>query len=521
MTGNSGRDATLPFAGAGSGLLAALDKLAALADNRLVLWATVLALTSLFWLTSRLPMADLPQHAGQVSLWRDVLLSTSPWSDRLWINLGTPYLVGYALALPLAMVLPVGVALSIVMSCAFVAFVGSFVALRKELGGDPRLDWLGLPSFFGLAWQWGFYPFVVLAPLVFVFVLICYRHVAAPTFATALGLSGVGLIMLFGHGLTFIFAFVVGGALVLVSSRSVRQFIRLGIPFALLASAFLLFFLASRAFGTPAQNDGLITGFFPLMRLSVMFAMSHGFGQELAVASAALFLIPIVLGLELDKRSAVPFAVLAAWIMLMPHGAMGTGYFFERFGMFSLPFYLVMWRRPTGISAPARIGQSASLVAMVLVTWASFALMAHRIQSFGREVADFETVLAAAEPGKRAMGIKTDYSSPAAAHSFMYLHFATWYQVDKRGLVDFNFAQIHNLVVRYKPEHLPAVGLNFEWQSHNVDWHRHRARDYDYYFVRHGQRAIPPQLVANGECSIDAVASSGAWTLLKRGACKN
>ena len=60
----------------------------------------------IFWLAPHPPMIDLPEHAAQVALLRDLLLGQSPWGDLFRINLFTPYLLGYALALPLSFLMP-------------------------------------------------------------------------------------------------------------------------------------------------------------------------------------------------------------------------------------------------------------------------------------------------------------------------------------------------------------------------------------------------------------------------------
>lgn len=119
--------------------------------------ATVIFAGATFWFAPRLPMADLPQHAGQVAVWHDLLLGTSKWQSLVYTNYFTPYLVGYSSAPLLSFVVPVSAALKIVHALAFYGFVAACVALRGRLGGDRRLDWLFMPGFFGYAYAWGFY----------------------------------------------------------------------------------------------------------------------------------------------------------------------------------------------------------------------------------------------------------------------------------------------------------------------------------------------------------------------------
>ena len=329
---------------------------------------------------------------------------------------------------------------------------------------------------------------------------------------------GVGLVLLVGHGMAFLFACTVAGGLMLVASRSMRDLaVRLA-PLCVLGCALVVFLLATKGFDTPLGDIRFIWGFDPVGRALSLFALSHGFTVELAMVSAGLLLVPWALGSRPNPAVAWPFAVLVVWVLTMPKDMLGAVHWGERFGMFTMPFFALLWSRST---AERSLRSNVAAVALVAGCWASLGVMALRLHQFGKESMDFEIVLAAAEPSKRALSIGSDNSSKAALHPFLYVQHAAWYAADKQGLVDYDFASLHNLIVRFRSDHRPPLDVDFVSHSHNVDWHRHRARDYDYYFVRHGQRAIPPQLVANGECSIDAVASSGAWTLLKRGACKD
>ena len=468
-------------------------------------------------------MVDLPQHAGQVALWRDLLSSSSPWSELMRINLFTPYLAGYGVALPLAFLMPAGTAIKVVLTCALLGFVAACVALRKECRGDPRLDWLLITPFFGFAWQFGFVTFLVVAPLVIVFVRFSLRHARACSIETSAILIGLGLLMLLSHGLAFVFACAVGVALATAHASSVRGLASTAVPYVMLGIAFVGFFAASKGFDAPPASGvaGLSYSVGFASRIAVLFAFNHGFTGEMAMMSMLLLLAPFAIGAVKDWRMAVPAAVLLLVILAVPHSVMGTSYLFQRFDLFLLPLFIMMFAaRPTA-ERNSDVREHFAVAAMVLACWAGLALMGHRLIAFGREAGEFDAVLAAAEPGKRALAISVDASSVAVDHPVVYSHFATWYQAEKKGLVDFNFANFHPQVVRYRPEHMPPAGIEFDRASHNVDWKKHRARDYDYYFVRHGRWPIPPQLIANGECRIETVAVSGAWTLLARGACQD
>src|SRR5580698_1531124 len=68
--------------------------------------AALLLGATMVWLAPRPPMEDFPQHVAQVTLLRDLLRGTSPWSDLLRINWFTPYLLGYGATLLLSSAMP-------------------------------------------------------------------------------------------------------------------------------------------------------------------------------------------------------------------------------------------------------------------------------------------------------------------------------------------------------------------------------------------------------------------------------
>lgn len=493
-------------------------RLETIAESRRLLWATVVLCASIMWLTPRLPMVDLPQHAAQIALWRDLISANSPWDGFVQTNLKTPYLVGYMLALPFAAVLPIESAIRIVLSVACLSFIAASIALRREYGADQRLDWLIVPSFYGLAWKWGYYPFLVAAPFMVLLIHLALKHVRNVQAKTGCAIFAIGTILLFAHGMAFLFGCALAVLIVLQHSITIRKLAVAMVPFVLLGIVMSAFVLFTSGFDTPFESVRFIWGFDPVVRMLSLIALCHDFTAGLALLSMGLLLVPLVLGLELNRAALLPAGFLAAWVLVMPKDMLGAVHWAERFGMLTMLFFALAWRRPTREEATSA-APGASLL-LVLACWASLASTGWRIHQFGYEAADFEVVLGAAQSGKRALNVTVDPSSTVVDHPFQYIQHAAWYQADKQGLVDYNFASLHNLVVRYRQGQRPPLDVDFAWRSHNVDWHKHRARAYDYYFVRHGEKQIPPQLIHNGECRIETVATSGAWTLLKRGECK-
>src|SRR5690348_6105413 len=66
--------------------------------GRIALVAIVSALAAIpVWLPAFPPMTDMPQHAAQVAMLREISHNAFPYSDLFEINWFTPYLVGYLL----------------------------------------------------------------------------------------------------------------------------------------------------------------------------------------------------------------------------------------------------------------------------------------------------------------------------------------------------------------------------------------------------------------------------------------
>src|SRR5262245_17337319 len=168
-------------------------------------------------------MSDLAQHAGQVAVWRDLLSGTSKWQALLYVNYFTPYLLGYGLALALSFLMPVAAALKLALMLAYYLFVAACVMLRRRLDGDARLDWLFIPGFFGYAFVWGFYPFLIAVPIAVLFMVAAHRYAERPALASGALVLLAGLALFYAHGMAFLFANAVGVVFVLLGHRTIAR----------------------------------------------------------------------------------------------------------------------------------------------------------------------------------------------------------------------------------------------------------------------------------------------------------
>lgn len=488
-----------------------------MAERRDVFWAAVLFGAAIVWLAPRPPMSDLPQHVAQVQLWKDLLLGQSPWAELFRINLLTPYLTGYAVALALSFVLPILAAFKLILSLAYVVFVASAVQLRAAMGGDRRLDWLFLPGWFGFAFDWGFYGFLVAAPIALQFMRFAFLHATAKGGrAPAFWLVGLGGLLLVSHGLMFLFAGLVGGAWLLACARGLHALVRAMWPYAVLGGLCLISFVVTRQVEAPAELTGMQYGLMPWMRPLALAAYVQSAGNlTMLPATVLLVAVPLLCGFRLDGPRAVPLGVVLLIGLLVPTRALSTDFLWERFALFALPA-LALALRPV---APSQLRASSSLLAAAVLI--SLSWHAYRTLAFAVENRDFETVLAAAAPGKRAAAgaLIQDQGSAAARNPFLAVYQPHWYQVEKGGLVEFNFAYFHPQIVRYRSARIPYTGFAFEAHFTRFDWALPQARLWDYLFVRREGTDLPPEVFARPPCPLRLVKEAGRWMLWERTRC--
>jgi hypothetical protein len=503
-----------------------------------VLWGALV-----FWVAPHPPMLDLPQHAGQVALLRDIVLGQSPWADLFRLNFFTPYVLGYGLALPLSMVMSVAAALKVLLSLGFIAFIIMSVKVRQHFEADARLDWLFIPGFFGFAYAWGFFTFLVASALGLAFILASARAAERRSAARSGGLLVIGLALLASHGLVFMFAWGVGGLLVLASTRRLRDLVPGLWPYAVLLLAAVLYFWIGREVHTGLEGnmDNATQWHWGWeYRHRVLYYAAGAGGQEKSglvflPVFAAMAAAPWVMGLRPRWRFrwvAVPFVCTTAWLLLVPHVALTTAFLFERFALFLLPAYAWLFAAPIGRAEPGIAGQAVGRassavpawrglvgVAMVAATaWVVLGVHSVAAWRFGRESADFDRVLQTLEPRQRALSMLFDRSSEAAKHKLSYMHHPLWYQAEKQGLVDFNFAWFPPQIVRFRPDRLPGVPPLFDWFPERFNWAENRGNDYRYFLIRHSE-PIPPTLFDGAPCAPQLVSQHGKWSAYERRAC--
>lgn len=498
------------------------------------LWRSIFLLTVTFgilvnWLAPHPPMTDLPQHAGQVALLRDILLNQSPWAELFRINWFTPYVIGYGLALPLSLFMPIATAFKLMLSIAFVAFVWMCIKLRQHFGGDARLDWLFPLPFFGFAYQWGFLTFLLAAPIGLWFILLADRFASNPSFDRGLGLTLTGILLLASHGLVFVFAAATGGLLLLVRIGTNSKLARPIIPYVILGLLCGIYFLISRhmqaGMESSISSEFIWSGGFSRLPKALVYSLGvNASGIEPLVfipAAIALFALPWLLGLRINWRNTpglLPFAMVAFIMLAVPTFALDTQFLYQRFGLFLIPAYAWAFMRGNDTPPPSTRNMLAALVIVTLLTWAALVVHAAKAWNFRQATAEIDQQISHLKPGQRALMLMFSPGISSHDKANILAHYPAWYQAERQGLVDFNFAWFPPQIVRYRPEQLPAVAPGFEWHPERFDWAEHQGDDYRYFFVhRLDQSSADP--FGSAGCKPALVFDSAEWKIYERRSC--
>ena len=493
---------------------------------RIAFWLMVLWGAGIVWLAPHPPMIDLPQHAGQLALLKQILSGDTRWAGLFQINPLTPYLIGFGLTLPLTFVMPIVAAMKLMLSLAYLAFVGMCILLRRHFEADARLDWLFVCSFFGFAWHWGFFTFLTAAPLGLWFILLADKQAQSGSLRQGLGLLATGLVLLVSHGLVFLFSLSLGVVMLVLRNRQSLQLLRRAWPHAGIVLGLLAYFIArgptEAVLALPPTVPSVMWQ-LGLRHEVLYYAFGLSWAPPFALAALVMAAAPWLMGLRIERSrwpAIVPFGLLALGLTFVPSFMFETSFVYQRFAILLFPAYAWMFAAPSSAQAlQATAWRGTAAVVLLALSCASvLGLNSIRNWNFGKESADFDLVASRIEPGQRALSLVFDRASPASGDIGTYVHYGAWYQAEHQGLIDFNFAWVPPQIVRYKLDARPPYAMGFAWRPERFDWGQHQADRYRYFLVR-GEPANPSELFKGSTCAPKLAAQSGRWKAYERVPC--
>ncbi len=359
---------------------------------------------------------------------------------------------------------------------------GTVLALRdllRALGKDERLCLFVVPVLINILFVYGLLQFLFGIPVMLWALAAAIRHFEKPTRWTTGLLAVLALVLFYSH--VFPFGIFAIGFVAMFPWEAPRRWLRAALP-TLPALAVVVWWLAFTeagrlVFGAATDNsaDPHRSADSAIADLPNWFTnVFHDNSDEFALIALAC-LVVLTLGLshgdvEESKPVARRYVVLPVLCIVlyfvMPEGHGYIWLIAQRFPLLFAITAIPLLRMPKGLR-----GAAVMTASLALALGATVNTCRHFIRFERDEVGDIEGAIAAMEPRSKVCaliydrGFERDDNQP-------FLHFGSYYQVEKGGVVEFTYAGYAHWPVDFLPGHYPPPGhsarLRWEWTPEQV-----------------------------------------------------
>jgi len=477
-------------------------------NNKELIFLSIYSVVSCLplWMVDYLPMMDLPQHTAQVEVLLNYTNSNTDYRELFKLNFFTPYLLGYALLYLLGLIFNLSTASKLILSLAFIANIFLSRDLLRRYGSHKMLVWLIIPVNYSLAFYYGYFTYVISIPVFLLFLIYVYRYLESPTTKTGV-LLGLGSILLFfSHLILFGLAMML--ACVLTYLKYGLKKWNLYIPYIIATPIFILWVVK-----TLTNEPGLSTTYWDigLLRIPQLFSYTLGMDERpvYVILGLVLYLLPFVLGGKLTKNlwRWAPFSILLLIYLFVPVVLGNILHVSARIVQLVFLFYLVLFDFK---SRPALFRISTVAVYSALLT----GMIVFKFAEFNKETEGYKTFLSSIPENKHIASMVFVTKSNQFTGLPIYLHFPVWYQSERLGVVDYNFALLYPQIVRYRENEKPKITYGFDTHPYLFDWTKHEAKIYDYFLVR-SKKDITKALFKDHTQSVQLVKNVKNWWLYR------
>jgi hypothetical protein len=450
------------------------------------------------WTVRYLPMVDLPQHAAQISIWKNLHDPRYGFADYFELHYFTPYVAAYGLARIIAEWTSVLVALKVVISLSVLALPLSLVPFFRRMGVSRWWSLVGFSLAYGFSFSWGFLNFMMGVPIAFVYLTVVLGYARAPTVRGGLLVGAFTLALFWVHALLLLFCPAVGGAIIVGRMANVRHVLKRTLPLILPIPIAVAWFLVDRH----RSREPLVWD-LDVHRVFDLFALS---GYCSSFLAAAWIIVTATIVLVRDRHPGehaglrwLPLGMTTLVVLLCPSLLFGTTRIGPRFNVFLLPF-LIVWLRPSLAPRWRAAVVTATVMLMTMLTVLFW--------KFDRDARDYQVVQTAIVAPSRIRPLIFFESES----DIPFVHFPAWAQAEKGGLYGFSFAASYP-VVRYRPGAPRLMAMDTEWRADEFDWRSEAADHYDYYVVRSriSGGVLTEHLFKGAGGSIVLLAEKGMW----------
>jgi hypothetical protein len=442
--------------------------------------AVALLATAPAWIVKHPPVQDLPFHLATIRMIRSFHDPAYGFDQTFVLTFSrTQYVIYYLLGASLAVFVGV-VAANVVLVSSYLG--GTVLALRsllRALGRDERLCLLVVPLLVNVMFAYGLLPFLLAVPIMLWGLATAVRHFERPALPTGALLCVLALALFYSHVLPF-GLFCIGYAAMFPWTKPTR-YLRCAapaLPVGLVLVWWTFFTAAGRlARGAATDNAGDPRRPMDAAILDIPNWFTNVFrdtSDELALVALAIVVL-CAFGFSLgdsdrSKPSAhrytfVPLACIPLYFLLPE----GHGYIWliaQRFPILFAITAIPLVRMPRGgrgaLVAAAALAVGAGSVVNVCRHFIGFEL---------DEVGDIDGAIDAMEPNRRVCALIYDKTS-LVVNTQPFLHFGSYYQERKGGVVMFTYAGYAHWPLDFQPDKYPPPGgparPRWEWMPESV-----------------------------------------------------
>jgi hypothetical protein len=458
------------------------------------------------WIVKYPPMQDLPFHLATIRVIHSFHDATFAFDESFVLTLGrTQYVLYYIVGSLLAYFLGVVKANIVLMSAYLGGTVLAVRALLRALGKDERICFFVIPLLVNVMFMFGLFPFLLGIPIMFWALAASVRYFEKPTWQRAVLLSALALALFYSHIFTF-GIFGLGFAAMFPWSKP-REWLRAGAP-TVPALLVLTWWTTQTEAGRLVLGAFKQSGADPKLPLDASIGdASRWLTNVFSDTSDELMLIltgvvaVLAVGLAQGdkeprvKKVARAYALLPiACVFFYFNSTQGHGYIWliaQRFPILFLMTAIPLLRMPSGLR-----GALVTTAALGVALASTYNTCKHFIQFQLTEVGDIDDAVEAMAPGKKVCALIYDKGSSVMSPTFVpFLHFGSYYQVQRGGVVMFTYAGYEHWPISFAPGHEPPQGpkarMRWEWMPESVSIQEIYPY-YDYVLTRGGGFHPPP-----------------------------
>jgi len=424
------------------------------------------------WIVKHPPLQDLPLHLATMRTIKSFHDPAYGFDQNFFLALGrTQYVMFYLVGAALAMVVGLTAANVALVSAYLGGTVMALRSLLHALGRDERLCLLVLPLLVNTMFVYGLLPFLLGVPLMLWALATTARHYERPTLRSGALLCVLALALFYSH--VFPFGILCIGLAVMFPWTQPARWLRCAapvVPAALVLGWWTTCTEAGRLSMGAATNNGAdrhlsmdaAIADIPNWFTNVFRDTSDEFILValaiVVVGSLALSIGDSDRGKPIARRYGfVPLACIVLYFVLPE----AHGYIWliaQRFPILFAMTAIPLLRMPRG-----ERGALVTIAALAVGVGAIVNVCKHFIRFEIEEVGDIDGALAELEPDRHVCALIYDKGS-TIMNNQPFMHFGSYYQAQKGGVVMFTFAGYAHWPVDFLPGKYPPPGGPARWR---------------------------------------------------------